>query len=152
MALSTSCACPNHEEQLMSCRIALVLLMVLAAWPAAPAGAQGPFPFDQLGAASIPVEERIDGQPPELIAVLGSNRGRNWGGTTAVAYSSDGKYLAGAQFDAVYLWDAATLREAKVLRPPPGHSITATALAPDGQTVATATARFDAKKGRHLQV
>src|SRR5437773_3788418 len=136
----------------MSKRIAVLVWAALAALPAGRAVAQGPSAFDQLNAASIPVEERFEGQPKELVAVLGSNRGRNWDLTTAVAYSSDGKYLAGAQFNAVYLRDVATLREWKVLRAPPGHGVMSMAIAPDAQTLAAATGQFDAKKGRYVQV
>src|SRR5437899_9896404 len=60
--------------------------------------------FDQLDAAAIPKEERIAGQPKELVAVLGSNRGRHWHHIICMARSPDGNYLACGQWGGVRVW------------------------------------------------
>src|SRR5438874_300506 len=106
--------CDNRDDQLsegppMSARIAATMVMCLTAL-AAPAHAQPPSPFDQLSADSIPIDERFEGQPKELVAVLGGNRGRHWGAVSGIAYSPDGKLLASRGDSVICLWDAATLR------------------------------------------
>src|SRR5262249_51716018 len=99
-----------------------------------------PSPLDRLDAGAIPGEERFDWQPKELVAVLGSHRGRHWGGIESAAYSPDGKQIASAGDDSVVrLWDVKTLRQVAVLR---GHSgnVYAVAYAKDGKTLASAGA------------
>jgi WD40 repeat protein/serine/threonine protein kinase len=81
-----------------------------------------------------------DGDPkkalPELVAVLGDSRLKQWGDVTSVALSRDGKLLASAGLDcAVRLWDPAT---GKVLRTCHCegwlHSV---AISQDGRTLAS---------------
>jgi hypothetical protein len=58
------------------------------------AGAQGLPALDRLDFAAIPDEERFEDQPKELVAILGTNRGRMWVPILSLANSPDGKYLA----------------------------------------------------------
>jgi WD40 repeat protein len=57
----------------------------------------------------IAQSERRPWQPPELAAVLGSERGRHWACISQISYSPDGKLLAANALGNVYLWDASTL-------------------------------------------
>jgi WD40 repeat protein len=82
--------------------------------------AGSPSSLDRLDPSAIPAEERSDWQPKELVAVLGTHRGRHWGGIASVAFRPYGKQIASAGDDAVVrLWDAQTLRQIAVLR---GHT------------------------------
>jgi WD40 repeat protein len=97
-----------------------------------------PSPLDRLDPAQIPAEERFDWQPRELVAVLGSHRGRHWGEVNAVAFSPDGKYVASGGNDrVVWLWNAETLREMAVLRSHEG-GVSAVTFFQDGTTLASA--------------
>src|SRR5262245_52767045 len=53
-----------------------------------------PASLDRLDRDRIPADERFEWQPKELVAVLGSHRGRHWGAVAAVAFSPDGKHVA----------------------------------------------------------
>lgn len=69
----------------------------------------GPSPLDRLDAAQVPATERFEGQPRELVAVIGSQRQRHWGNGYALAASPDGKEVATAAADGIRFWDATTL-------------------------------------------
>jgi WD40 repeat protein len=113
--------------------------MVVALWLPAAAQAQTLPALDRLDAAAIPVEEQFAGQPKELVAILGTNRGRHTEPIHALAYSFDGKFLAaGDDGGTVRVWHAETLREHAVFRAH-GRDITAMACSPDGQLWATAS-------------
>jgi WD40 repeat protein len=95
-------------------------------------------PFDLLDPSSIPREERSPGQPDELVAILGSQRGRHWGQVSSVAFSPDGKQIITSGADMVLrLWDAETLAELAILQ---GHTglLRTVAFSSDGQMVASA--------------
>jgi WD40 repeat protein len=128
---------------LLTIALSLVSAGLLLAASERPAGrANGPAEvstaLDRLDPAQIPVAERFDWQPKELVAVLGSHRGRHWGATIAVAFSPDGRRIAsGGDDHVVRVWDAETLREVAVLS---GHEdmVFAVAYSPDGTTLASA--------------
>jgi WD40 repeat protein len=93
-----------------------------------------PSPLDKLDAAAIPALERLDGQPKELVAVLGEHRGRHGYPVSCVAYSPDGKTVVSGGNSILRLWDTATLRQKGYL----GHggSVTAAVYSRDGKTLA----------------
>jgi WD40 repeat protein len=74
--------------------------------------------LDNLLPALIPAEERCAGMPAQVVAVIGSQRGRHWGPVNCVAQSPDGKLIVSASRaeDCIRVRDATTLREVKVLQ------------------------------------
>jgi WD40 repeat protein len=96
-------------------------------------------PLDRLDRAHIPPEERCAGQPQELVAVLGTQRGRHWStraGTVCLALCPDGKTVVSGWTDnTVRLWDATTLCELAMLKGR-GGCINAVAFSPDGKVLA----------------
>jgi WD40 repeat protein len=91
-------------------------------------------PLDRLDPACIPPEERIAGQPKELVAVLGSHRGRRWWPVTCVAWGPDGNWVASGDKERVYLWKADSLERAAVLDD--CKYTQALAFSPDGKRLA----------------
>lgn len=60
--------------------------------------------------ALIPADERLDGQPKELVAVLGSHARRSSGQINGLVYSDDGRYLISADAGSwLIAWEAETL-------------------------------------------
>lgn len=94
-----------------------------------------PSPLDNLDPRSIPELERFEGQPKELVAVLGEHRGRQGQVAAAVAYGQKGKRIASAGHDGyVRVWDPATLRQQA--RFSTGTAAICVALSPDERLVA----------------
>jgi WD40 repeat protein/tRNA A-37 threonylcarbamoyl transferase component Bud32 len=121
--------------------------------PVKPDGAPA---LDALRPELIPVAERFDWQPRELVAVLGEHRQRSWGNVWEVAYTPDGRTVVSRGSDGgLHLWDAATLRERAHLR---GHvdGVTSMAISPDGRRLLTGAGRdgslrlWDLETGRLL--
>jgi WD40 repeat protein len=84
-------------------------------------------PLDRLSFEKLTDEQRVGwsakgGLWPDkhLVQVLGSARGRAWGGVNVLAVSADGKRLAGASASPplVIVWDAETLAPVAALRTP----------------------------------
>jgi WD40 repeat protein len=74
-----------------------------------------PSSLDGLDAAAIPPHERVAGQPPELVAVLGTHRGAAWEGLADVVWSPDGKWIASRSYSlfsgVVRVWRAEGLQD-----------------------------------------
>ncbi len=97
-----------------------------------------PSPLDRLDPANIPDIERLDWQPKELVAILGSHRLRHQAGVVRVALSPDGKTLATATVTGdIVLFDAATGKELKRLGNH-GGDVLSLAFDEDGQLLASA--------------
>jgi WD40 repeat protein len=94
--------------------------------------------LDRLDPAAIPAEERFDGQPQELVAVLGEHRQRHWEVVLGVAASPNGKLVASTGIDnLIMVADADTMRIRAVLR---GHSqgVSGVAFSPDSRRLLSA--------------
>ncbi len=118
--------------------------------------AAGPSPLDGLDAAVIPAEERIEGLPEDLVAVLGSlaeHRGHRGAAITQAAFSADGRaFVTAGQDERIVIWDRAAIspRTAVDFR---GHlSPPALALGPGGETLAAVLGNrvtlWDLRNGR----
>jgi WD40 repeat protein len=118
------------------------VLVVLVLWQTVAYGVaigKGNAPFDQLDAAALPAEERVAGQPKEIVAILGSNRGRHWAALTYLALSPDGKYLVCSDSSgAIRVWDSQTLRELTVFQGHSGH-VSCLAFSRDGKVLASSS-------------
>lgn len=67
-------------------------------------------PVPPLDPADIPATERHDGQPKELVAVLGRSDRHHWQEVTGLAYTADGRYLLSSSRDGTLIaWDGDTL-------------------------------------------
>lgn len=75
-------------------------------------------PLDSLNPQVIPAAERAN-LPSELVAIVGSNRGRHTEPAKCIAISSNGKLVAsGSRDGSVRLWDPETLQERAKLQHP----------------------------------
>jgi WD40 repeat protein len=93
---------------------------------------------DRLDPAAIPAAERFPWQPPELVGVLGTHRGRHWGDVLAAALSPDGAVVASGGTDrCIRLWAARDLTPLGCLE---GHGdhVARVVFSPDGTLLATA--------------
>ncbi len=121
----------------------LLVLCVAAAFPADSVAADDPpgarSPLDQLDPTRIPVEERAANQLPELVALIGSHRGRHGVPVESLVFSPDGKRVASGGDDFIRLWDTATLREVATLKGPYNNlGRGSVVFAPNGKTLAAA--------------
>jgi serine/threonine-protein kinase len=98
----------------------------------------GSFALDDLNAAQIPADERIAGQPAELVAVLGEHRWHMWGNGTLLVTAPDGRHVAtaGGSDPCVRLWDVATGKETAAYTLPAGARPEAIAVRGNGGLVA----------------
>jgi WD40 repeat protein len=94
-------------------------------------------PIFSLDPKNIPPADRAGWQPKEMVALLGSSRGRAWGGVFSIAYSPDGKRIASCGDDCyVSLWDAATLQPIAVVGGFDSCAVFSLAFSPDGKKLA----------------
>jgi WD40 repeat protein len=94
-----------------------------------------PSPLDELDPAKIPAGDRPAWLPGEVVAVLGSQRGRVWGSSIdALALSPDGKHLITGGYGGLRLWDARTFAEVALVRRDMG-TVRGLALSRDGRTL-----------------
>lgn len=76
-------------------------------------------PPDALDPAKIAPQDRVAKLPREVVAILGSNRGRHSEPAKCVAVSPDGRWVAsGSRDGSVRLWDPLTLQERQVMKHP----------------------------------
>jgi serine/threonine protein kinase/WD40 repeat protein len=95
-------------------------------WKPVPVGAS---PFDKLDANEIPKDERFAWQPPELVAIIGSHKGRMWGGGAA-CFSPDGKLVAAGMKPVI--WDFETQTPKWEVKLPANVWANPFAFSPDG--------------------
>jgi WD40 repeat protein len=100
-----------------------------------------PFSLDHFRAKQIDPEDRSPSQPKELVAVVGTNRGRRGDWVRGLAFSPDGKRIASiGSCGRVPLFDTATMREVATIQVERDHEIyddvQSLAFAPEGKTVA----------------
>jgi WD40 repeat protein len=91
-------------------------IVPISARPTSGLAAPPPSPLDALDASRIDPKDRVVGLPAELVALLGSNRGRHSEPVKCLAVSPDAQWLAsGSRDQTVRLWDPATLVQRQVL-------------------------------------
>src|SRR5436309_848667 len=96
---------------------------------------QLPSPMDHLDPKQIPVLDRFDWQPKELVAVLGEHRNRHGHPVTCVVFSKDGKrVISGGTNSLVRIWDTATMRQQALTSTT--YYTTCLAISDDGKTLA----------------
>jgi WD40 repeat protein/tRNA A-37 threonylcarbamoyl transferase component Bud32 len=93
-----------------------------------------PSPLDHLAPGGIPADDRFDGQPKELVGLLGDHRGWDGGLLYSTAFSPDGKWVVSGGSRHVRLWDAATLRPRAEF---PGATALTVLFTPDGKNAIT---------------
>lgn len=92
-----------------------------------------PSPLDKLDPGAIPALEKFeDWQPKDLVGVLGEHRGRHGSSVSAVAFSSDGTFLASGGGPYVRTWNVATMR---LIGTGSHSSVTCVALSKDNKTL-----------------
>src|SRR5262249_28234252 len=126
-----------------------LLPSLLTAETARPGGGR-PSPPDRLSAADVPAAERPHWLPREVVAVVGTQRGRHWQGVTCLAVSADRTLAATATAGGIHLWDAATLRERAWLTGEAAEHVAALAFAPDGKTLASAGGGLRSRGGKSV--
>ena len=100
--------------------------------------------FDLLDPARIPPEERFDGQPKALVAVLGERRMRHWGQVHAVGFRPDGQTLFSFGSDQIVrVWNLSDGQEHR--RFPVQSSWITPVVSPDGRSVLAGSADFTVK-------
>jgi serine/threonine protein kinase/WD40 repeat protein len=97
-------------------------------------------PLDSLDPGQIPVEERFDWQPKELVAVIGKHAGRAWASLSNAAYSPDEKTIAVIRHSVsdpvIRLFDADRLVQKAAIRHNwPLHMAAGLEFSPDGKTL-----------------
>ena len=99
-----------------------------------------PSAWDDLDPKTIPESERVPGQPPELVAVLGTHRQRHWWHVISAAIRADSKQAATCSSDGIRFWDLQTFQEQAHLNStntpglPLGNPLSLL-YTPDGQTL-----------------
>lgn len=112
-------------------------------------------PFDARIAQGVPEAQQSAGQPPEVVAVLGDQRWRQWGLVWSVGFSRDGRHIASAGEErSIRIWNPDTGREVMAIAAP--HHVYAMAYSPDGRFLAsgglgTAVTLWDAATGHERQ-
>src|SRR5262249_43406927 len=99
-------------------------------------GTLGSSPQDAPDGPHIDPEEHFPGQPPELMAVLGSQRWRHWDDVKAVAVTPAGDIVSVAGGGAACVWAAESGR-LRASVPPSRSPIHAVALDAQGQHLFT---------------
>lgn len=119
----------------------LVYIIRLAEAP--PAGSASP--LDALDPAAIPVAERFDWQPKELVAVLGDHRQRLWAIPKSMSLTADGKTLLTNNL----LWDVKEQRVVRTLAPHPSNT---GLLSPDGKFFVEGGYATDMATGKKTEI
>jgi WD40 repeat protein len=94
---------------------------------------QLPSPLDKLDPKTIPVIERFDWHPKELVAVLGEHRMRQGAAVSSVVVTPDGKTVISAGGSVIRFWNPTDMRQKDILS---FGAVTVLALTKDGHTLA----------------
>lgn len=98
----------------------------------------GPSLLDGLDPDAIPAEQRFDGQPGELVAIIGPPGPHQGAEITGASFSADGKRFATVSGNGrIVIWDAAEMKALIVVAEEtiPDSPLNLAMLAPDGQTL-----------------